>query len=371
MTVVFWPPAAGWSRRIGTAGRHAGGTAGFIWAHPAVRGARVRALARYVGWQAWQRLVRRPVTIRLPGDVRMRCHPHSPAASAMLYCGLPEWESMRFVLDYLRPGDVFVDVGANVGGYTLLAGGVAGVRVVAFEPASATFPRLLENVRLNPWLAVETRRAAVGDVDDAGVLFTRDLDTVNHVVAGPGDGQDRPRAAARVAVDVRATPDEPTELVPMVRLDSVLAGVRVAVIKIDVEGFEPAVLAGARALIRERRPALVVEWNDPVRLGELFAEVGYVSCRYLPDAGLLEPIAWSGAPGPIQNVIAVPAEQLGAAGRLRSAAPTVGSTVGSARPEPRLSAPSGAARVGRAPAQAPARADARAAHPSAQLRSGK
>ncbi|MDT3443989.1 FkbM family methyltransferase [Pseudofrankia sp. BMG5.37] len=223
----------------------------------------------------------------------------------MLYCRLPEWESMRFVRDTLRPGDVFVDVGANVGTYTLLAAGRPGVRVVAFEPSSATYLRLTENLRLNPWLEVDARRAAVGDTNGM-VELTVGLDTVNHVVDGTSTGR-------------------PIERVPIVRLDSELSDEPVGIIKIDVEGLEPAVLAGARGLFQRCRPALVVEWNDPVRLGESFAEIGYVAARYLPDESRLVPLTWTGSPPRIQNVIAVPADWLedGAPGRSSASSPDV------------------------------------------------
>ncbi|MBX6389421.1 MAG: FkbM family methyltransferase [Frankia sp.] len=305
MTDGLRGPAGGPAGRVLAAGRIGLDTARFVWRHPEVRDQRVRALARWAGWQVWERAVGRPVTVRLPGGARMRCYPHSPAAASMLYCRLPEWEPMRFVCDALRPGDVFVDVGANVGGYTLLAAGRPGVRVVAFEPASDTFGRLMENVGHNPWLDIRAHRAAVGD-GDGEVLLTVGLDTVNRVVA------EAPTGAAPAAAP------GPVERVPMVRLDALLRDEPVAIVKIDVEGHEPAVLAGARKLLAERRPALVVEWNDPARLGELFAELGYVAARYHPDGRRLVPVGpGSGRPAQApagRNVIAVPAEWVSADG---------------------------------------------------------
>ena len=60
-----------------------------------------------------------------------------------IYCGLVEFADMAFVLHVLRAGDLFVDIGANAGAYTLLASSVAGAKTTCFEPAPATYARLL------------------------------------------------------------------------------------------------------------------------------------------------------------------------------------------------------------------------------------
>jgi FkbM family methyltransferase len=64
----------------------------------------------------------------------------------------------------LRPGDTVVDIGANIGSFTVLAASIVGPkgRVVALEPIEDTFSRLLENVELNGYRNVECQRVAVG-----------------------------------------------------------------------------------------------------------------------------------------------------------------------------------------------------------------
>ncbi|MEX5637760.1 FkbM family methyltransferase [Parafrankia sp. FMc2] len=206
---------------------------------------------------------------------------------------------MRFVLDYLRPGDVFVDVGANVGSYTLLAGKVPGVHVVAFEPASSTFSRLSENVVLNRLTNVTLHQCAVGQADTEALL-TLDNDTMNQIVP-VGDESGR------------------TEKVRMVRLDTIIGDQSdVALVKIDVEGHEPEVLAGAEQLLRRCRPALIVEYNDHGRLTKFFNQVDYRPVFYRPDERKIQPlrtspdgrIAASARPGHSANIIAVAAENL-------------------------------------------------------------
>ena len=92
-----------------------------IFRHPANRDRRGRALALYFAWQLWQRAVRRPWTIRLGSTRRLRLHPHSVVAAFVLYYRVHDYEELSFVRAYLRPGDTFVDVGANVGVYSLWA----------------------------------------------------------------------------------------------------------------------------------------------------------------------------------------------------------------------------------------------------------
>lgn len=263
-------------------------TARFVWEHPENADHRPRAMARFVGWQAWQRIVRRPWTITIAGDVRLKCYPHSTAAAAVLYSRLPEWEDMRFVLDFLQPGDAFVDVGSNIGAYTILAASVEGVEVAAFEPSSTNRIRLEENVRLNGMEGrVSVHAEAVSDTSGTAA-FTTGLDTVNHLL-------DPAEAGANA-----------TELVRTVTLDQALppdTRHKVSLVKIDVEGAEALVLAGAEALIAACSPAFIVERNDPPALADFFADHGYVTCRYDPTTRRLEPCAVQDHTG--NNILAV------------------------------------------------------------------
>ncbi|MCK9903125.1 FkbM family methyltransferase [Frankia sp. Cpl3] len=275
-------------------------TLGHIWRHPAVQEERGRALGRYFGWQIWQRTARRPLTISLRGDIRLRCYPHRTSASAVLYCRLPEWHEMRFLLDHLHPGDTFVDVGANVGVYTLLAASIPGVRCIAFEPSTETWTRLVENVELNGLVDVDVRHAAVG-AECGETAVTIGQDTINRVLdADGGAGVDG--VSDRVS---GVTPRvEGSERVPLTTLDDALNGVdRVALVKIDVEGMEPAVLRGAREVIRRHSPAMIIEYNDPDILHRMLSETGYKTFRYDPQRR--RPVLIDPFRDRIQNVLAL------------------------------------------------------------------
>jgi len=243
-----------------------------IWSHPENRHRRARALAVYGAWQVWERTVRRPWTVRLTPNRRIRCHPHSTIGSSVLYYGLPDPMEMSFLLRLLSAGDLFVDIGANLGIYTVLASSVPGVRVLSLEPSTASFARLRENIELN----------GIGSQV-----------TALQVAAGNRCGQARLSTAADAMNGLVATDDvgssETVDITTVDRLLDDLDQTPVAAMKIDVEGFEPDVLEGAGAMIGRDRPALVVEVNDPEWVASFAARNGYTCVEYHPEGHTLSP----------------------------------------------------------------------------------
>ena len=215
---------------------------GYVWRHPLNAGRRVAALWRVARWQIAARLMPGPMAVPFVQGTFLLTARGMTGATGNWYCGLHEVSEMGFVLHLLRPGDHFLDVGANVGSYTVLAGGAVGARVTAVEPVPATFGHLQRNVALNG-MNERTRCCQVGLSERAGTLrFSKDLDTVNHVLA---DGEDLP------AVEV-----------PVTRLDDLVGEDVPILIKMDVEGHERAVLRGAPATLADRRLlAVIMETN--------------------------------------------------------------------------------------------------------------
>lgn len=246
----------------------------FLWQHPENDGQRLRALARLLGWQLWERVVGRPLTVGLTDGIRLRCYPHSTSASAVLYCHRPEWREMRFVLDFLKPGDVFIDVGANIGVYSLLACSVDDVVVWAFEPSTSAAQRAEENIVLNSLQSrVRLRKRAVGAALGPGRL-TVGMDAVNRLV--------------RVEEGIRCEP------VQVVTLDSEIPSAdadRTSLVKIDVEGGEEAVLQGAQELLQRREAVFIVERNFPTELAALFSAIDYAPYEYDPVEKALVPVS--------------------------------------------------------------------------------
>lgn len=203
-------------------------------------------------------------------------------ATGNIYCGLHDFSEMAFVLHTLRHNDLFVDIGANVGSYTILAAGVVGTKGICFEPVPSTFEHLSDNLYLNRLVSrVIPHNCALGD--SAGeIRFTADSDTKNHVVTEPEHETQR------------------TILVQISRLDEVVLELTQPTIwKIDVEGFEQQVILGAGALLASPNLwAVIMEYNgndkrygnSEATLHEQMVAHGFKIFKYHPFERRLEPI---------------------------------------------------------------------------------
>ena len=155
----------------------------------------------------------------------------------------------REVLRTLRRGSVFVDVGASTGYFTVLAAHVVGPEgeVVACEPGPQNQSVLLLNTVVNALANVRLVPCAVSD--ESAVLVYHRL--------GGGNG-------AIAAFDGTPQGMGGGELVQARRLDDILTGIaRVDLVKIDVEGAEGRVLAGAGETLRRHTPTLLFEFSPP------------------------------------------------------------------------------------------------------------
>jgi len=163
--------------------------------------------------------------------------------------GVWEADVMKLLARWLRPGSLYVDVGANVGYHALLAAKL-GARVVAVEPV----PWTLELLRANVW-----RHGADVEIVEAAAS---DSEGTAHIALDPDH-----RSGAQMAAEGLVVPTFPLDvLVPEGAVD---------VLKIDVEGAEPMVLRGAVEIL-ERSPVLaaIVEFrNEPHAGGESPEEV--------------------------------------------------------------------------------------------------
>lgn len=158
----------------------------------------------------------------------------------------------------VRAGDVVVEVGANLGALTLPLAKLAGPtgRVFAFEPQRILFQTLCANLALNSVTNVVARNEAAGAA--SGVLAVPMLDYTH--AANYGGLPLGPEA------DWAGKENIPVEEVPVVTLDSVQL-LRCRLLKVDVEGMEADVLAGATETIARCRPLLYVE-NDRTEKSE-------------------------------------------------------------------------------------------------------
>jgi FkbM family methyltransferase len=255
----------------------------FILNHPLNRQHKLRALGRFLRWQVGSRLAPGPVIIPFVEQTRLVARPGVMGATGIYYTGLYEFEEMAFVLHALRPGDRFVDIGAHIGAFSVLAAGAVGAECLAIEPVPASFAYLQENINLNA-LGGKVRALNVGIAAQAGRLrFTTGRGAANGVVP-PDQGATHFKSAlhlvSAIEVDVLpldaalegwhlqpALPLSPSGDRP--RLSPLSGGSRrgvdapppsAIILKIDVEGYEHAVIAGAAlTLADDRLVAILIE----------------------------------------------------------------------------------------------------------------
>lgn len=188
-------------------------------------------------------------------------------SAPMLRDGTFERGELDAWLAILRPGWTVVDVGANIGIYSVLSAmavGAAG-RVIAVEPEPGNHARLIGNLDRNGVTNAEVVQACAGDAPGIARLHLARGNAGAHSIVR--------RAASGTSIPC-----------PTVTLDSVLEGAAVHALKIDVEGFETEVLRGARTTIRRCRPVVLIEFNAETPILSVVRELmedGYGSCRLI------------------------------------------------------------------------------------------
>ncbi len=243
----------------------------YVWQHPSNAGQRPQAVLRMVSFQAQGRMYGHRTITRLGEHSKLLVDMRRSSSLRALYANPPDIEMLVW-RRALRDGGLFIDVGANVGTYTIWAV-EQGAEVIALEPADDTFAMLRANLGLNGY-QVTLVKAAAGD-HCGTARFSSGMDSSNTLdLSGP--------------VEVR-----------LVTVDSLIGDRYVSGMKVDVEGFEIDVLRGCARALAERRIGLIqLEWNDmslstvgtdrrPV--ADLLAGYGYR--LYRPDlAGRLVPL---------------------------------------------------------------------------------
>jgi FkbM family methyltransferase len=166
----------------------------------------------------------------------------------MMWMGCYELGLVALLSKILRPGMTFVDVGAQVGYFSIMAAALVGPAggVHSFEPDSDCFSRLLQNSLTYPW--VKVHNSAVADITGETSFYR----SPKRGESGWGAIFDEDIGRTRVSVGV-CTLDSWKAAEGIEKID---------VIKIDVEGAECRVIEGARAVIAKARPIMWVEVNE-------------------------------------------------------------------------------------------------------------
>jgi FkbM family methyltransferase len=252
-------------------------------------GRRVRAIAyRQLSLPLVERM-HAELEVPVVGGFRMLADTTDVPGRALATAGIWEPYVTETLRSLLAPGDVFVDVGANVGYYAVLASRLVGREghVYALEPGPQAFASLRRNLELNDAANVTALPVAAGAAEGRGALF------------GPRPGNTGTSSLRRVSnavVPGGEVGDESTDVAvrPVSSLLAESERGRLRAVKIDVEGFEAEVLRGLEALFDEGlRPALIVEIHaafDPDAPAYVtgFCERFGLRARWLVDDGSVD-----------------------------------------------------------------------------------
>ena len=214
----------------------------FILTHPLTRQNKLKALISFGRWQIAARLLGKKVIVPWVEDASFITAIGETGLTGNLYTGFMEYEDMLFLLHALRTDETFIDVGANIGAFTILASKVVKTKSISFEPLPETVDRLKDQIqinRINDFVSV--RNKGVGDKVGA-LFFTNNNDTINKVsLAGGVDN---------------------TTKVEVTTLDEELDKDKKYFFKIDVEGFEYNVIEGGKNILSSQNTiAIIIELN--------------------------------------------------------------------------------------------------------------
>lgn len=251
-----------------------------MWSHPLNRGGKVQAVRDYVVWNAARYSMDARHIVRLPEGLEIIVGRKEKYGTAVYVHSLPDFDEMLFLAHLLQRDELFADVGANGGMYSVWVSGTAGAKSVAMEPVPSTYATLCQNVRLNNLESlVEPKQVAAGSIS-GDVLMSSGDGSMNHIVQG------------NVAGAIRT---------PVARLDDILGGKIPTAMKVDVEGFELQALRGAIGMLRDAKlKAIVLELQDwaLARYGASEREVtslledhGFRAHAYDPFTRRLSPLA--------------------------------------------------------------------------------
>jgi FkbM family methyltransferase len=214
--------------------------------HPLAGKHKLRAYYKFFLWQIRGSIIKSEKKVAFTDRSYLSIKKGMTGATGNIYMGLHEFYEMAFLLHFLREGDIFFDIGANIGSYTVLASGHVAAKTFAFEPIPSTFQKLEKNIRVNGINhLVKAFNVGIGSQKDT-LIFTSSLDTVNHVVP-----------------DYQKETSENTIQVNTITIDETVSQNDVPIlVKIDVEGFETEVINGMKStLSNEKLKAIIIELN--------------------------------------------------------------------------------------------------------------
>ena len=239
--------------------------------HPIAKNNKIISWINYLIYNIKIRKSQRLVKFKWINNLSIYVENGDSCLGGNVFLVLMEFSESAFLVHYLNSSDLFVDVGANLGHFTLLASGICGSRTIAIEPIPKTYHKLCFNVKKNNINQLVTIKN-IGVSNKRGNLNFTDFqnNAINFV---------------------QNNVDKKSITVPVQTLNNLLKGKSPNVLKIDVEGFELFVLKGATEILTNPNlKIIIIELNGHCkRYGNTENEIykfiinfGFKPVNYIP-----------------------------------------------------------------------------------------
>jgi FkbM family methyltransferase len=206
--------------------------------NPMNKGNKLKALLKIIWWKCNQLFFHIPAIVQLTPEAQCICHPESSFGGLVIYTRFPEYHDMNFIYNLVKTDDIFFDVGANIGTYSLLAASkITNGKIYAFEPVLLNIDKLSQNIKLNNFdNRIEIIEKVVTDSNGIEPFVSCEITEISHIS------------------HLNGFKEEKHLMLPSVKLDTFAKenGVSyVETLKIDVEGAEYKVLEGFNEYLTE------------------------------------------------------------------------------------------------------------------------
>ena len=237
-----------------------------------------KALLRYIKWQCYYRFISEKRIINWVTPLKIQLKKDAPSINAQYYFGLADFSEMSFTIHFLREQDLFIDIGAYQGVYSLLAAGISKAEVIAFEPEQKAFSQLKYHIELNQLKNnIDCRQTALGE-QIKKTTITTNYSQQNYI---------EPNSHNSVNILMSTLNEE----IPEIEV--------ACLIKIDAEGYELKILEGGKNILQNKNlKAIIIEMmNLGIRYGsndqqvhELLINSGFHLYQYDPYKRELLPL---------------------------------------------------------------------------------
>ncbi|MEW5676306.1 FkbM family methyltransferase [Flavobacterium enshiense] len=200
----------------------------------------------------WKHLFKKDERILYPINKTLQIYLYKDSIlSRFIYKGNFEEQELKCMLSNINEGDTFIDIGANIGLFSLLAAEKVGAsgKVISFEPFPNTFKRLTDNIELNKLKNIDARNIGLSDKEDSLTFYYSDTGFDAWNSFAPTNDK---RLRKEISIGVSTLDNE---------LESVDKS-KVKFVKIDVEGWEKFVIQGGKQFFSEYSPIVMVEFTE-------------------------------------------------------------------------------------------------------------